>query len=126
MTVLKINLHLSTTTAVLSNRSKAVKVSHCIYEVLRTWGELCKRSSALPGDTPLQSPLDYLATRGNATQQGTLNNPTLSFAQLRVMAVGVVSSTDLPVWANSLQGTGLSRHVCQFGDAGLDTINRNR
>ena len=76
VTVLEINLRLPRTIAALANGPKVAKVSHCRCEVLHTWGELCERSGALPGDTPLQSPLDRLATRGDVTRQGTLNNPT--------------------------------------------------
>ncbi|MBT5979964.1 MAG: hypothetical protein HOG65_01815, partial [Acidiferrobacteraceae bacterium] len=70
MTVLEINLCLPMTTAALPygpKVAKAANASHPRFEVLRTWGELCERSSALPGDTLHQSPLDRLATRGNAT-----------------------------------------------------------
>ncbi|MGYP000176741187 len=52
-----------------------VEVSHRMSEVLRTWGELCERSGALPGDTPLQSPVDRLATGGNVIRRDALNNP---------------------------------------------------
>ena len=129
MTVLEINLCLPMTTAALPNGpkvAKAAKVSHPRFEVLRTWGELCERSSALPGDTPHQSPLDRLATRGNATRQGTPNNPAPPACPAADNGRGVVRSTELALRANSLRVTELSCHACQFGDTGLDAINRDR
>ncbi|HCV21136.1 MAG: zinc ribbon domain-containing protein [Arenicellales bacterium] len=54
---------------------QVVEVSHRMSEVLHSWGELCDRAGIEPGQTPLDSPVNKLATGGNVVQRGALSNP---------------------------------------------------
>jgi hypothetical protein len=55
-----------------------VEVSHRMSERLSTWGELCARAGAQPGDTPAEAPVHRLATGGNiisSTSRGSDTAP---------------------------------------------------
>ncbi|MCB1830722.1 MAG: zinc ribbon domain-containing protein [Chromatiaceae bacterium] len=43
---------------------RKVEVSHKMSERIATWGELCDRSAAEPGDTPAETPVRRLITGG--------------------------------------------------------------
>jgi len=53
---------------------QVLEVSHSMRETLRTWGELCERAGADPGDTPLDSPVQRLATGGNLISSENLGS----------------------------------------------------
>lgn len=44
--------------------ARTLEVRHSINEKLSTWGELCARIQADPGDTPPDSPVQRLITGG--------------------------------------------------------------
>ena len=41
-----------------------LEVSHKMNETISTWGELCEKTAAEPGDTPAESPVRRLITGG--------------------------------------------------------------
>lgn len=48
---------------------------HGISQKLLTWGELCECAGIEPGDTPLDSPVERLATGGQVVNSRALKNP---------------------------------------------------
>ncbi len=44
---------------------QVVEVSHRMSENMATWGDICERTGMAVGDTPLDSPVQRLATGGN-------------------------------------------------------------
>jgi hypothetical protein len=53
---------------------RVLEVSHRMSESLATWGELCARAGIDHGDTPVDAPVQRLATGGNiisSTSQGS-------------------------------------------------------
>ncbi|WP_207062564.1 zinc ribbon domain-containing protein [Motiliproteus sp. SC1-56] len=54
---------------------EVVEVRHSMRETLTTWGELCAAAGISSGETPLQSPVERLATGGQVVQSRTLKNP---------------------------------------------------
>ncbi len=53
------------------------EVRHSMNEKLTTWAELCERLGIDPGSTPLQSPVERLATGGQVVNASSLKNPDL-------------------------------------------------
>jgi hypothetical protein len=46
--------------------NKTVSVQHGMKDKVSTWGELCQRAEADPGDTPLDSPVERVISGGIA------------------------------------------------------------
>lgn len=44
---------------------RVLEVNHRMSEEVRTWGELCDKTGADPGDTPADAPVTRMATGGN-------------------------------------------------------------
>jgi hypothetical protein len=45
---------------------QTVTVQHGMKEAISTWGELCQRTQAQPGDTPLDAPVERVISGGIA------------------------------------------------------------
>jgi hypothetical protein len=43
-------------------------------DTLSTWGDLCERAGVEPGDTPVDSPVQRLATGGNVISSNNLGS----------------------------------------------------
>lgn len=59
--------------------TRVVEVSHSMRETLTTWGELCARAGLEIGDTPIDAPVQRLATGGNiisSTSRSSDNAPS--------------------------------------------------
>ena len=55
---------------------QVMEVSHRMSESLSTWGELCERTGANPGDTPADAPVQRLATGGNIISSNSMGSGT--------------------------------------------------
>lgn len=53
---------------------QVVEVRHRISEQLVNWGQLCERAGLAPGDTPLDSPVEKLATGGQVVRSASLGD----------------------------------------------------
>ncbi len=51
---------------------RVIEVRHGMKESLATWGELCECAGVAPGDTPLASPVQRLATGGQVVKRASL------------------------------------------------------
>lgn len=65
---------------------RVIEVSHRMSENLTNWGELCAHAGIEPGDTPLDMPVERLATGGNvisSTRLGSGNAPACATGACR-------------------------------------------
>ncbi len=51
---------------------RVVEVKHRMNETLSSWGELCTRAGVDAGDTPVNSPVQRLATGGQIVKSASL------------------------------------------------------
>jgi hypothetical protein len=49
-----------------ADNQQTISVQHGMKETLKTWGELCQRAQADPGQTPLETPVERLISGGIA------------------------------------------------------------
>ncbi len=56
------------------SNGRVVEVKHRMAEKATTWGQLCDMASINPEDTPLDSPVERLATGGNVVTSNSLNS----------------------------------------------------
>jgi len=55
---------------------KVLEVSHRMSDTIVTWGDLCERAGVEPGNTPVDSPVQRLATGGNVVSSNNLGSGT--------------------------------------------------
>jgi len=55
---------------------KVLEVSHRMSDTILTWGDLCERAGVEPGNTPVDSPVQRLATGGNVISSNNLGSGT--------------------------------------------------
>jgi hypothetical protein len=53
---------------------RVVEVNHRMSEKLSTWGELCERAALDCGDTPVDAPVQRMATGGNVVTSNSLGS----------------------------------------------------
>ena len=53
---------------------KVLEVSHRMSDTISTWGDLCERAGAEPGDTPADSPVQRLVTGGSVISSNNLGS----------------------------------------------------
>ena len=58
--------------------NQVVEVSHRMSENMTSWGEICERLGMDAGDTPLDSPVERLATGGNLLSSAGSDVPARS------------------------------------------------
>ena len=53
---------------------QVLEVKHRMSERLTRWGELCELAGCEPGETPLDSPVERLATGGQVVESNSLKD----------------------------------------------------
>ena len=57
-----------------SSNNRTLEVRHRMSEQVRTWGELCALAGVEAGDTPVDAPVERLATGGQVVSSGALKD----------------------------------------------------
>jgi hypothetical protein len=56
------------------SNGRVVEVNHRMSEALSTWGDLCEQAGVEAGDTPLDAPVQRLATGGQVVKSSSLGS----------------------------------------------------
>ena len=53
---------------------QVLEVRHAMSDSVKTWGELCERAGIACGDTPVETPVNKLATGGQVVKRSNLGS----------------------------------------------------